>query len=331
MEIKKRFLRPRPLIICLIIILIVIVLLGGFYLFGRTDFTGPVQAKVSLNQETFLIGDEMILSIEVLTEPGYTVEIPEIALPEGISLKRKETKEPTKSWNRFKRITNYKEEYYFTTLEAKEYQLPEILILVTSPDGGKIELKEPGPALIVESLLTDDSSDIRDLKPVADAPRNPLLYYLLAGLVLLIVIGYLIYRWWKRKFDHEDVNVEPPLPAHAIAYRRFLELDVSDLIERGMFNQYYTILSQIVREYIENRFRVRAQEMTTQEFLHDALCTLNLTTEHQRLLKDFMYQADLVKYAQYLPTLQQIREALVAGKRFVDETKEVEEGGETDV
>ena len=47
-------------------------------------------------------------------------------------------------------------------------------------------------------------------------------------------------------------------------------LRAQGLIEQGQFEDYYVQLSSIVRHYLEDRFHLRAPEMTTEEFLHDA-------------------------------------------------------------
>ena len=68
-------------------------------------------------------------------------------------------------------------------------------------------------------------------------------------------------------------------------------------------------LCDILREYLEKRFALRASRQTTGEFLasleqdHDAL----LTAEQHLFLQEFLYTADMVKFAKQDAAPEQIR------------------------
>lgn len=324
-------LKKRSVMISIASLMVILAIIGGFFWFNQTDeFTGPIQTNTTLNQSEYLIGDRMILTLTIWMEPGYQVESPTITPPEGVELVEKETGEVEKT----RKYVKYIDRYTFQTFEPGEYQLADLQIRYATVEGEEKELTLNGPILAVNSLLSEDETDIRDLKPIAEPSQGLALYYLLAGLVLVVVIGYLIYRYFRGRTVEEVEVVEPPLPAHELAYQRLRDLELSAYIENGEIERYFTILSQILREYIEKRFGVKAQEMTTQEFMAKALNSVAMNRDHQDLLRMFMYKADLVKYAQYVPEYQQIHQTFQAAKRFVDETKfdeKVEEGGEIDV
>jgi len=58
----------------------------------------------------------------------------------------------------------------------------------------------------------------------------------------------------------------------------------------------------------------------------------DLSRDHQALLRDFLRQADLVKFAGVQPSNEDIEHSIDAARRFIDETREnaplVEEGDE---
>ena len=60
---------------------------------------------------------------------------------------------------------------------------------------------------------------------------------------------------------------------------------------------FFVAISSIVRRYLEDRFELRAPELTTEEFLALAGSASHLSHDHQHLLRDFLRQADLVKFA----------------------------------
>ncbi len=309
----------------IVIIVLAVIGVGIWYIQTKPEFTGPVEINIDFSQDIYHIGDQMILNLTVLTEPGYSIQLPEIVPPEKVEQVMVGDAQVNKRWG----IVQHTISYHFTTFEPGEYIFPEISIPYTTPDGEKAEWKTEPSILLVESLLNSQDSDIRDLKPLAEVPSDYMLYYLLVGLIMLIVIGVLIWHYFKKR-QHNVETLSTPLPAHVVAYQRLAALETSDLLEEGQIDKYFTILSEIVREYIENRYTVKAREMTTQEFLEQALLRLKLSQQHQELLKDFLQHADLVKYARHIPEYEQIHQAFIKARNFVDETKivEIEEGGE---
>ncbi len=92
---------------------------------------------------------------------------------------------------------------------------------------------------------------------------------------------------------------------------------------QGRVEEYYVRLSTIVRVYIENRFGLRAPEMTTEEFLQVASSGQALSEGHRRALQEFLMRCDLVKFARYQPSGQEAEEAWCAAQRFVQETQDI--------
>lgn len=85
---------------------------------------------------------------------------------------------------------------------------------------------------------------------------------------------------------------------------------------------YYVELSALTRRYLEDRFELRAPELTTEEFLVEVSRSSVLTGTHQTLLREFLRTADLVKFAHFAPSEEQIDEALPSIRRFLEETRE---------
>ena len=94
--------------------------------------------------------------------------------------------------------------------------------------------------------------------------------------------------------------------------------------QQGKVKEYYFELSNIARHYIENRFRLKAPEMTTEEFLFSLRESAILSGTHKNLLKKFLNLCDIVKFAKYAPNEEAIEKSFGAAKKFVDETKENE-------
>ena len=85
---------------------------------------------------------------------------------------------------------------------------------------------------------------------------------------------------------------------------------------------FYVALSLIVRTYLEDRFGLRSPELTTQEFLTEMGRSPDLARSHQQLLRDFLTQADLVKFAGLRPDEGAVGESIAAAERFLEETRD---------
>ncbi|MEK6237161.1 MAG: hypothetical protein N2C14_20830, partial [Planctomycetales bacterium] len=92
--------------------------------------------------------------------------------------------------------------------------------------------------------------------------------------------------------------------------------------EAGDGGPFFVDLSAIGRQYSEDRYESRAPELTTEEFLESVSGSPDLSADHQRLLRDFLRQADLVKFAQARPSAADVEESISAAGRFLEETRE---------
>ena len=146
-----------------------------------------------------------------------------------------------------------------------------------------------------------------------------------AGLAVLIVIGTGVYFLRKRR---RIERAAPPRPPWELAYQRLQELDERELAKAGKFGPYYVDLSAILRYYIEDRFSLHAPEQTTPEFIGAAASSGVLSDAQQGLLAGFLRHCDRVKFAQYVPTENEMEHSFATVLQFVDETVPCEEDAE---
>ncbi len=89
--------------------------------------------------------------------------------------------------------------------------------------------------------------------------------------------------------------------AHEVAFKELERLREEELWQKGEIKKYYTRLTEILRQYLENRFRVYSLEMTTAETLEALVSTGFKKDESYNDLKSVLTGADLVKFAKYNP------------------------------
>jgi hypothetical protein len=157
--------------------------------------------------------------------------------------------------------------------------------------------------------------------------QGPLSLHSRAGLYLLLGILLAVAAWYLGQyFLSRRKKFQAALPvkrAHEIAYERLEALRRKELIQQGKTKEYYSEISDIIRRYIEDRFSLKAPEMTTEEFLYYAAgASAAELAAHKARLKEFLVACDLVKFAKHEPSADEMRSIFDAAKNFVDQTQE---------
>ena len=134
------------------------------------------------------------------------------------------------------------------------------------------------------------AEDIRDIR----GPKGifPLwqVVALLAGGALLAIGGYAAWRWARRRRAPRAQQL------FEIALQRLEEIRA--LMQPSSVREFSIAISDIVRRYIEDEFKVTATHRTTEEFLHDLLESSNAAlAAHRNLLAQFLEQCDMAKFA----------------------------------
>jgi len=190
--------------------------------------------------------------------------------------------------------------------------------------GKESSLTSPPLAIQVQTRLEGEfnPSAFRDIKDAVDVPLETQWAWIIGLCVLIAVMIVGAYRWW---FHHpaEPVIVEAP---HERALRELDELAARNLPNKGLVLDFYVLLSDAVRHYVEGRFGIHAPEQTTKEFLAAARHHPHIIDDHQRLLASFLRAADMVKYAAQRPGPNECDRGLDAARGFVLESLPTDNG-----
>ncbi len=277
----------------------------------------PASVSVSLEPPVIPFHRQAKLAISVEAPSGTEVELPDIAgLIGGLTLVGPLSAPQTEALKDGGRhITTT---YFLDAIWIGEYPIQPITVEV-----GDKQVTVPGPVLCVRDLTSEELEAATQFVPNAGPmdPERALLktwwfWVLCAATVGLLLAGTGVY-WLRRK---RSAAPAPPRPPWEVAYERLRALDEQQLPEQGEFEAYYVELSWILRQYIEDRFQIRAPEETTPEFLAEAARGGQFSENHQKLLAAFLRHADLVKFAQYEPGLADMERNMAETLRFIDET-----------
>lgn len=173
--------------------------------------------------------------------------------------------------------------------EARTAATPEVRVQVGSTMGNEVapQLAESG-------------------RPVAVRVRNSPLLWSLSGLgiallaAVLAILGYRRFRAWSDARRPPP----PPRPAHEVAFERLGEIEAMGLVESGEFQRLALLVSEVVREFLGATFRFSGVDLTTWEVLRN-LEGKDLRRLSRPELEDFLSLCDLIKFAKYVPAVEE--------------------------
>ncbi len=288
---------------------------------------GPVEVDLSVRPAKPVIGDIVELRLEARAEPGVELLMPEF----GEALGRFEIVDfaPNESQGQGGG-SEARQTYRLQPSRSGAQSIPALRVEFvdrrdghpSAPEGeDAYEILTERVSLEVKPVLASDAPlELRP--PHADlGPRRigglPLWAWLLGAGATLALASPLLLRAWTAYQARQRQR-----SAYEIAHS---ELDA--LLARGRpqaetVDAFYVQLSLIVRSYLENRFALRSPELTTEEFLNEMGRSPDLARSHQQLLRDFLVQADLVKFAGYRPEAEIVSQSIAAAERFLEDTRE---------
>jgi flagellar basal body-associated protein FliL len=186
-----------------------------------------------------------------------------------------------------------------------------------------LNLSEVIPSFVVEPLKlkpTDKPALAGEVEEILPPSRTRLYIIIGAILVAIVLVAAVIISKLARGGDFSK------LTPWDIA---FMQLDrIRHNISDGNANleDCFVSLTDVVRNYLEQRFHLNAPTQTTDEFLEDLRDSESLPEEeHRRFLKEFMTSADLVKFAKLPPSESDLLHTVSKAETLINETKPVEE------
>ena len=282
---------------------------------------GPVAATVTLTPAEPRLGDPLNLTLVVTAETGVTVDMPAFgdALGRFAIIGFAPREELTDDGSRLS------QRYTLQAPMSGRQRIPRLRVEFLDErdpavDAKPRELLTDELVFVVASVLPADQplDELRPARAALAELEGPWLArnwpWLAAGLIVLGGIAAGVVVWLGRAEERARIT------AFDRALARLDRLERRGLPAGDAVDAWYVELSDIVRRYIEERFALRAPELTTEEFLIEAGRSAELTAAHRDLLSEFLATCDRVKFARYSPGDDESREALEVARRFLEES-----------
>ncbi len=291
------------------------------FLARENVFAQRTLIDVKIDSAAILIGEQTVLHLTVTTDKDKNVQIviPGDTLMRGVEVLSFSKPDSTIIENDRLLI---KQDLLITSFDSSLYLLPPMRV-IDGPD----TIYSNQVALKVSTIPvdTDNPEEFYDIKhvwkpPFVLADYYPWIFGILLLLFLICVAGYIIQRIRNKKSIMPFKKEAPPLPPHEQAIKELDEIKQQKLWQQGLNKEYYTLITDTLRKYIEGRFGINAMEMTSGEIL-DIIRRENDADSVFENLKQILQLSDFVKFAKWTPLPDENDLSMMNAYLFVNQTK----------
>lgn len=267
-------------------------------LLSSVVFAQQKQVTTSIDKTKNKIGGEFQLTLKTSVDTTAKVAFPNPKNFGALEVIESYKVDTVKNGSRYDLI----KKYGLTQFDSGRYVIPRVTILINNKPFFSDSIRVEVAPVTVDTL----KQKMYDIKPIAEvASSKSWIWKLLLILVLLGGIGAFIYWYLKirqKKKIEEDLYKTPIEKATNLLN----SLEKKQLWQKGEVKAYYSELTDIARNYIEEAIEIPAMESTTSELIEGLRKAslkkkMSLSQETIENLERVLKQADLVKFAKSKP------------------------------
>ena len=259
------------------------------------------EVKVATSTKNIKIGEQIEYKISVQAPADAAVVFPEGQTFGALEMVKTNPTDTLKEAGKFR----LEKAYYLTQFDEGKYTIPQQKIQISHKDFYTDSLLVEVHNVAVDTL----KQPLYDAKPIAEvtSPSSSHLWLWIVGIVALLLTAAALYFFVFRKKKLSAEEERKKLPPFERAIQDLKDLQNSKYLIESQHKAYYTRLTDIVKEYLEDEVHILAKESTTDELLakiNDLQQTgkLHLSEETINNLKRVLQNADLVKFAKSKPS-----------------------------
>lgn len=191
-------------------------------------------------------------------------------------------------------------------------------------DGERYKSK---PLALKVMTIDVDTLHLDQFYPNKDIQRNPfswddwrpVIWLIAANQLLALLLLWLYSHWRENRPLIRLIRRKRKLPAHEVAMQEIERIKSERKWAEEDSKEYYTELTDALRNYIHERYGFNAMEMTSNEIIQRLLQESD--EDALRELRSLFETADLVKFAKYSTMMNENDANLVCAIDFINQTK----------
>lgn len=257
-----------------------------------------VQATWTATPSEATVGDVIRLILTVEHPEGYRVIVPDISETWGDFEVRTVGQPVIQTDDDSSEITTIPLDVALMTVGT--FTLPDLSVTVYDTDGQAMYVN-PSPLTInITSVLQEGDTTLRDIKGQVDmvVPQvtSPVGAILLLVFVAIGVVTFGVYTLKKRR----TVDIVDNRTPDEKALDELKRIEGLNLPALNQFKQHYDLISNCLRQYMQDGLQIQAMERTTSE-LKQMLRQSELQPDIVRDLMDLLSICDVVRYGSIEP------------------------------
>lgn len=266
-------------------------------LFTTTLFAQK-RVETSIDTTKNKIGAQFNLTLKTVVDTTETVVFPSGNNFGGMEVIRNYVVDTVKKDNRYELI----KKYGLAQFDSGKYTVPSLKVFINKKPYLTDSLSVEVANVAVDTL----QQKMYEIKPIIGVPSaSSGIWKWLLVIVLLAGVGFLVYYLIK-KYQKKKVEQEVYKTPIEKATSLLNTLEKKELWQKGEVKAYYSELTDIARNYIEEAIEIPAMESTTSELivaLRNASLKKKMAVSQETLenLERVLKQADLVKFAKSKP------------------------------
>lgn len=283
------------------------------------------KAVLSLDTSSIRIGERVQIRLNAVLPKSSKVYWP--VIPDTISSAievASRSKIDTNTTSR-QEFVNLSQRIQITSFDTGFHYIPPFKIYYSyTGDTTRHELVSDGAYLKVKMVEVDTTHAIRDIRGNLSAPLtfSELTPYFGAAALIGLIVGFIWYYLWRKRMNKPlfPVIAQIQVAPWQLALENLDLLHSKKLWQQGKIKEYYTELTDILRQYLHQQHAIDAMEMITSEIL-DAFERTALNTEAKPLLSRLLVQADFAKFAKATPANNENEQSIIIARQFIEATK----------
>ncbi len=270
----------------------------AFLLLSLAGFAQQKKVTTAIDSTRKKIGAEFKLTLKTNVDTLSRVDFPAFKNFGALEVIQAYPTDTVRQGDRYELI----KKYGLTQFDSGRYLVPRLPVIINGKphfsDSIRVEV-----ANVAVDTLKQKMYDIKDIVPVKDEISDWWIYLLL--LTAIGTGGYFLYHYLKKKQARKADEFAYKTPIEK-ATMLLQTLEKKELWQKGEVKTYYSELTDIARNYIEEAIHIPAMESTTSELIVALRAAsvqkkMALTPETVENLERVLRQADLVKFAKSKP------------------------------
>ena len=309
--------------------------------FANKSFAQRTSVHATIQPAEIQIGEQALINLKVIAPKNQTIQFPiyEKEIVKGLEVLAMLPSDTLIE----NEVATMNFRYLVTSFDSTLYYIPHIPVFDGTDTifSNSFGLKVISPVLkdstvayleLLNSGQTDSIDfnqlqlyDIKEIQKPQFVWTDYLwvLWIILGAIVVILAVGLIIIMVLRKK--NKGYFFTPPivLPPHTRALKALDKLKEDKIWQQDREKEYYTKITDVLRTYIYERYRVNALEMTSGEILDEIRKRIESDSDSaMENLSQVLLLADMVKFAKHKPFQDENDLSIMNAYFFVNQTRE---------